>query len=220
MKPDLEAARRKYQQRAATYDSDVKRAEVTRIRAVELLELKPGDVVLDVGCGTGLSFPLVEERIGPSGRLLGIEASPEMLALARDRVRVNGWDNVTLLEGSADEAVVPFPPDALLFHFVHDIMRSRRAIENVFDQAKPGARVAAAGAKWSNWWAVPVNAYVWYISRKYVTTLEGFNRPWSTLRDFVPDLSVEPMIFGAVYVAWGRGRLMPPLAEGEEAPTD
>ena len=44
---------------------------------------QPGDAVLDVACGTGLSFPLLEEAIGPAGRLVGVELSPEMAAIAR-----------------------------------------------------------------------------------------------------------------------------------------
>ncbi len=204
MKPDLDEARRKYRHRARTYDANVKRAERSRIWAVEQLDLKLGDLVLDVGCGTGLSCPLIEERIGPSGKIFGIDASPDMLALARERVQEGGWRNVTFVEAATEEAVIDATADAALFHFTHDIMRSRAALENVIRHLKPGARVAAAGAKWSSWWALPVNAYVWHISRKYVTTLEGFRRPWSLLKEFVPDLRVEPMMFGAVYIAWGR----------------
>jgi len=204
VKPDVDLAREKYRQLAATYDRRVTRGEAVRRLAVERLELQEGGVVLDVGCGTGLSFPLIEERIGAEGRIIGVDPSPEMLAKARERVERHGWRNVTLLEASAEEAQLPDAADAVFFHFVHDITRSPAAIENVFRQAKPGARVAAAGGKWAPWWALPSNAYMWYLAHRYVTTFEGFRRPWSHIERYVPDLKVRSMLFGVVYVAWGR----------------
>jgi demethylmenaquinone methyltransferase/2-methoxy-6-polyprenyl-1,4-benzoquinol methylase len=69
-----------------------------RRRAIELLNLAPGAVVVDVACGTGLNFPLIEERIGPSGTLIGIDLTTGMLNRARARVRRAGWANVTLVQ--------------------------------------------------------------------------------------------------------------------------
>jgi protein-L-isoaspartate O-methyltransferase len=57
-----------------------------RRKLVELLPLRSGEVVLDVGCGAGLCFSLVQQRIGPDGRIIAIEPSPSMLTLARQRV--------------------------------------------------------------------------------------------------------------------------------------
>ena len=68
-----------------------------RYRTIWNLALEPGDAVLDVACGTGLSFALLEEAIGPSGRLVGVELSPEMAAHARTRIERAGWRNAELL---------------------------------------------------------------------------------------------------------------------------
>ena len=70
--------------------------------------------------------------------------------------------------------------------------------------AKPGARVVSAGSKRAPWWNVPVNVVMWRISRRYITTFEGFARPWSHLKRYLPDLRVKPVLFGAGYIAWGR----------------
>ena len=72
-----------------------------RVAAIDLMALRPGDRVLDIGCGTGLNFPLVQDRIGPTGSITGVDASAQMLAQARRRTRAAGWDNVRLTEADA-----------------------------------------------------------------------------------------------------------------------
>lgn len=65
------------------------------------LQLQPGARVLDVGCGTGLNFPLLLDAVGPSGALVGVDASGSMLSRARARRETGGWSNVTLVEADA-----------------------------------------------------------------------------------------------------------------------
>ena len=72
-----------------------------RERGVSLLKLLPGDTVLDLGCGTGLNFALLARAVGPSGRVIGLDRSPEMLNMARRRVRANEWAHVRLIEADA-----------------------------------------------------------------------------------------------------------------------
>lgn len=72
-----------------------------RRRGIELLHLRPGQRVLDLGCGTGLNFGRLQQRIGPRGRVVGVDASSPMLTRARRRARRLGWDNVELLEADA-----------------------------------------------------------------------------------------------------------------------
>ncbi len=58
-----------------------------RRRAVQALGLRPGDTVIDIACGTGLNFSLIEEMIGPDGRIVGVDLTDAMLERAQDRIR-------------------------------------------------------------------------------------------------------------------------------------
>ena len=183
---------------------------------MELLDLRSGDVVVDVGCGTGLSFREVQEKIGPGGRLFGIELSPDMASRARSRASAHGWDNVTVVEAPAEEALLPESPDALLSVLTHDVMSSSGAVANVVGQLRRDARLAVCGAKWSARWALPVNALVWLVARRYVTTFEGFGRPWTRLEEHVPDLHVRSAYLGGIYFAWGRSSRSTEMKENHD----
>ena len=69
-----------------------------RLRAVQALGLRAGDSVIDIACGTGLNFPLIEEVIGPGGRIVGVDLTDAMLAQAQDRIETNGWSNISLVQ--------------------------------------------------------------------------------------------------------------------------
>jgi len=202
--PDPEAARALYHRHADTYDVQTDWAGSDRAKVVSLLDLRAGDTVVDVGCGTGLCFAAIESRIGPAGRLVGIEPSVDMLGRAAERVARAGWDNVDLRLGLAEEQLKDDDRlDAALFCFTHDVLRSRPALESIVARLAPGGRVAAVGPMWAPWWAPAANLLVWYVTSDYVTTFEGFSKPWSHLADLVPDLEVERIDLAGEYFARG-----------------
>lgn len=201
---DPEAALKKYRARASTYDGDSADSQPARKRLVSNLGLRRGDVVLDVACGTGACFPLIQKTIGPEGHIVGIELSPEMLDVARRRVDSTGWENVTLVNAPVERAEIPVSADAVVFSFTHDVLQSQEALDDVFRNVKPGARVGSAGTKWAPWWAFPLNIWLrFFFARKYVTTFEGFARRWAKLLEYVPDFRTERGPWGVVYVGWG-----------------
>jgi ubiquinone/menaquinone biosynthesis C-methylase UbiE len=194
----------KYGRVAPSYDRRIQLAEPLRRRAVERLALRPGDTVVDVACGTGLTFELLEREVGPEGRVIGVDLSPDMLALARGRTESEGWDNVTLIEAPMEEAVIPARADAAVLVLTHDVMSSPQALANVVSWVDPGGTLVATGGKLGPRWALPLNAAARAIARRYVTTTEGYDRPWSHLADIVENLRVEPLLLGFAYVATGR----------------
>jgi ubiquinone/menaquinone biosynthesis C-methylase UbiE len=202
--PDRAAALAQYRRRAHIYDLELALFEPIRRKAIARLALERGDVVLDVGCGTGLSLALLRQGVGAKGRIIGIEQSPEMIEQARQRVARKHWSNVTLLCSPVETADIPGPANAALFHFTHDILRRPAAIDNVLRSLEPGARIVACGLKWARSWAAPANLLVLPAALRSVTSLEGLSEPWSHLAARTRPLDVEAMLLGAVYIASGR----------------
>jgi demethylmenaquinone methyltransferase/2-methoxy-6-polyprenyl-1,4-benzoquinol methylase len=192
-----------YARDAADYDRRTSAFARYREMVVDVLPLRPGDTVIDAGCGTGLCFAAVQERIGPEGVLVGVDAAPDMLDVAAERVAAEGWSNVVLTCGSLETAELPVA-DHALFCAVHDILQSGSALDNVLGHLRPGATVAAGGGKWGPAWAIGLNASVLALHAPYVRDFAGFDRPWTYLAERVPDLAVREVAIGAGYVATGR----------------
>lgn len=193
-----------YGEQARSYDQSTGAYQNFRKEIVDALPVQRGDVVLDVGCGTGLCFQSLLAKVGPEGAVVGVDASSEMTAVARERVAHEGWDNVIVLNASASEVELPEPADAALFCAVHDVLRSPAALRQVVDQLRPGATVVAGGGKWAAPWMVALNLHVLAVHSPYVRSFEGFDRPWSHLEDLVEEVQVRGLALGSGYVASGR----------------
>jgi len=198
-----EASRALYRWRALSYDLQLAPYEFIRRHAVERLQLQPGQCVLDLGCGTGMSLALLRQAVGPQGRVVAVDQSPEMIALARSRVQLEGWDNVELLCAAVEDAPLPGAADAAFFHLVHDILQSPRAVEHVLHHLKPGARLAATGLKWTAPWLAPWNALVGLFAAQSITNFDRLAVPWQPLLDHGAELQVESVLMGTLYVASG-----------------
>jgi ubiquinone/menaquinone biosynthesis C-methylase UbiE len=77
-----------------------------RTAAVNRLAPQPGDTVVEMGCGSGANLPLLRERVGPRGRVIGVDVSPGVLSVAKDRVDRNDWTNVHIVRGDATQPPV------------------------------------------------------------------------------------------------------------------
>jgi ubiquinone/menaquinone biosynthesis C-methylase UbiE len=114
-----------YRRRAKRYDRSAIllyllgfRHETYRKRAIECLDLKVGDTVVDLGCGTGLSFPFLHARVGPTGRIIGVDLTDAMLGQARSRVAAHGWSNIRLVQSDIADYVFPEDIDGIISAFV------------------------------------------------------------------------------------------------------
>ena len=205
--PDAEVRARslaKYRRRAAGYDATCGPTWPIRERTVAALQLQQGQRVLDVGCGTGLSLALLRACVGDTGSVFGLDQSPEMIALARERVAAAGWSNVQLFETPAQGLRLPATLDALLFHYTHDILRSASAVQALLDCARPGAAVAIAGVKYFPWWLAPLNPWVYLKNHAYNGAPGELRSPWDRIAPRLQDWHITPVQFGMGYIGVGR----------------
>jgi trans-aconitate methyltransferase len=198
-----------YSEHARSYNRRTGAFQRYRQAIVDALPVRRGQVVLDVGCGTGLCCGMLRDRVGPEGGVVGIEESPQMAEVAREHIAEEGWRNVTVVQSPAEEAEIKVTADAALFCAVHDILQSPDALRNVLDSLRPGAWVAAGGGKWAAPAMVAVNIQARMLHAPYVRSFEGFDRPWVHLEQLVEDVRVRELAFGSGYVMTGKA---PPRA--------
>jgi demethylmenaquinone methyltransferase/2-methoxy-6-polyprenyl-1,4-benzoquinol methylase len=199
-----ERVRRQYRRNVRWYDLAVERLTARlRAEAVARLALTEGARALDLGCGTGLSLPLLRAAVGASGAVYGVDLSPDMLAVARRRCSEADWTNVHLIEADAERFELPEPVDGLLCFYTNDILLSPTALPGAFSFLRPGARVVAAGAKFVRGWR---GALVNPLTRAYsglAVTRALVHEPYAVLRERLAGFHVDERGLGSRYLAAG-----------------
>jgi SAM-dependent methyltransferase len=94
---------------------------------VETLDLDPGDTVVEFGCGPGVNVPSLRAAVGPTGRVVGVDVTGEMLDRARRLVERRGWENVEFVRGDATDPPVR-SADAVLATFVTSLFPDPYAV--------------------------------------------------------------------------------------------
>ncbi|KTG10665.1 alkanonic acid methyltransferase [Haloprofundus marisrubri] len=123
----------------ATYGPGV---STLRERTAAALDPQAGDTVVEMGCGTGANFAYLRERVGDSGTVVGVDFSPGMLAVARDRVVREKWENVHVVRGDATQPPVEHT-DAVVASFVSGMLADPAAVvDDWADLVGPGGRLA------------------------------------------------------------------------------
>lgn len=185
-----------------------------RTTGIGALRLGQGAVVVDIGCGTGLSFPLLRRAIGSSGCIVGVDASPDMLARARAKIARRGWDNIDLV--CADATDLPHGwlgarlgrlrglegADAILFTYSLSLMKNwPDAWRAAVAAARPGARVAVVDME-----APAGAATVFTPLARLACALGGSDikaHPWTSLETDCSDVQAWSLRGGHIQVRAG-----------------
>jgi demethylmenaquinone methyltransferase/2-methoxy-6-polyprenyl-1,4-benzoquinol methylase len=181
------------------------RMNAYRSRAVKLLGIKRGDFIVELGCGTGLNFPFLMEKIGPNGRLLGVDLTSGMLEQARNRVERSGWKNIELIQSDIADYYIPKDVNGVLATGVFGyVSEYERVIQKTSEALVPGGRLVILDGK------QPGNLPLWlfklvlWLGRPFGFTREYFNvSPWESVERYFKESSFEEMYGGLLYLSSG-----------------
>ncbi|NIS72283.1 MAG: class I SAM-dependent methyltransferase [Proteobacteria bacterium] len=220
MIPSKEEVFQIYRKRARSYDKWVNFYRLLgaryayRKRAVGALNLRRGDTVVEIGCGSGLNFPLLLRDVGSQGRIIGVDLTDYMLDQARKRVEREGWSNVELVQ--MDAAKYGFPPDVdgIISTFaVTYIPEYDLIIENGAKALKPGTRFVILDLKRPENWPFWLTRLGVRAMSPFGVTLElGERRPWESVSRYLTNPSLTEFYMGAVYISVGEKPFKNPIS--------
>ena len=177
-----------------------------RRMAVSALQLQRGDTVVEVGCGTGLNFDLLQKAVGPSGRIIGIDISEAMLERARALLRDRGWQNVELVCGSVSEFEFPEGVGGIVAMGV-------LTYEPEFDDViKRGAKALSSGRRWvvldykmpSGWQRIFAPLFIAIGSSFGVSKDLMDRRIWEAVERHLRNTQMRELYGGFVYIVSGE----------------
>ena len=174
--------------------------------AVRRLCLEPGSRVLDVGCGTGPSFPFLVQAVGPDGEVVGVEISPDLAAIAKKRIYQEEWNNVHVAVGPAQTIALRGTFDGLLLFAAHEVLTSPEALDHLLAHLDKGGRIVAFGAKLSNSRRGRLlNPLLRLLTQSLLPASSApvDARPWRFLEDRTGKLHMEERMAGLLYLVWG-----------------
>ena len=204
-----------YRKRAKWYDRDAVllyfagfRHRSYRERAIRFLALNHGDTVVDLGCGTGLNFSLLQEQIGPRGRIIGVDLTDAMLDEATARIAAHGWLNVELVKSDAAVYVFPAAVDGILSTFALTLVPDfDGVIRNGAQALLPGKRFVILDFKRPSGWLMnkvaPLLAKL--LTGPFGGTIEMASRkPWESLEKHLAPIQFTELYYGGAYIAAGE----------------
>jgi ubiquinone/menaquinone biosynthesis C-methylase UbiE len=174
--------------------------------AVESLNLKLGDSVVEIGCGTGLNFGYLRNAVGENGKLTGIDLTDAMLEQAAKRVRRNNWTNVDLVR--TDATTFSFPKDisGVISTFALTLIPEYETIIKRASEALGiNKRLVILDLKKPDQWPLWIVRLGVLIGKPFGVSLDLAERkPWIVMQKYFSKVTVTEIIGGFVYIAVGE----------------
>lgn len=172
---------------------------------MELLHLRPGGTVLELGCSTGLNFPLLEKFVGDDGKIIGVDLTPGMLAKAEERIRLHGWKNIELIEADASRLESPTKVDGVLSTFALSVMPSpEEVLKKSVMALRTDGRLVLLDLKLTTGSLRFLNPLGVLITRPFGGSYEvGQRQPWEEMGKHLVNVLVRELYLGFVYIASG-----------------
>lgn len=177
-----------------------------RQRAVDALQLEKGDRVIEIGCGTGRNFAMLERAVGSHGVITGVDLSETMLARARKRIARHRWSNIELVQSDAASYTFPAPVDEVLFTYTLVIIPEYdRVIQRAFRALKDGKHCVVLDQKLPSGPALRLVPLLELLSRPLqYSHIVGERCPWESIRRHTGSVRMQELYFGFVYLAVGE----------------
>jgi len=173
-----------------------------RKKAVKALDLQAGATVVELGCGTGLNFFILQEYIGDQGQIIGVDLTPAMLDVARRRCQHNGWKNVRLVEHDAASYEFPARVDGIISTFALTLIpQYKQVIERAHLALGTGSKLVIGDLRIPAWPRPLVSLAILLTSPFGVNREIGRRHPWEAMQSVFGNLHVDRYYFGAVYIA-------------------
>lgn len=175
-----------------------------REATMRLAALKPGDRVLDFACGAGANFPYIMQRIGPTGKLVGVDYSADMLAEAKRLVDNYGWTNVELIQSDAATMQPGKDFDVVMSTLALVVIpHHEEAMERAWEALRPGGNYVMADLCESERWYGRLLRFALDIM-DILIVIDTSRRPWEWLAARAENFRREDLFFGFFYAAAGK----------------
>lgn len=184
-----------------------------RKRAVQMLQLKPGDTVVEIGCGTGLNFPLLQKAVGKQGKIIGVDATDAMLNKAKEKVEKKGWENVDLVPGNALDYQFPAGVNGIISTFALSLMPDfEKIILNGINALAPRGRWVVMELKVpSNCLSNLLPVFIPIVKAFGVTRELIEQRPWeiiwNTFKQNLQKVNIMNLYLGTTFILWGEAEV-------------